>query len=522
MTKSSGTIWGAIATCEATAPKREMLNANSLQLQLIRYSLRLDEKNMTKDYDVIILGAGPAGYVAAIRCAQLGLNTAVVDNWIDENGEFSLGGTCLNVGCIPSKALLESSELFEKIQNESNIHGISCNHVVVDIATMQQRKNGIVSDLTKGIADLFKANKITWIKATGELQSKKVLKVTDSNNQTSTISAHSIILASGSSPVQIPAAKLYKQQIVDSTGALNWQNVPKSIAIIGAGVIGLELGSVWRRLGAKVIMLEAQTQFLPMVDAAIAKRSLSFFKKQGLDIHLDARVLSTTRNKNSVDIEYQDAKGNQKITVERVIVAVGRKPNTENIAHIDAHLEIDEDGCVHIDETRGGTSIPGVYAIGDIVRGPMLAHKASEEGIAVAQRIAGLKSYVNYNVIPSIIYTHPEIAMVGKTEEQVKQTGEPYKVGSFPFAANGRAKAMQATQGFVKIISHQKSDRILGVHILGVQASELIGQAVIAMEFEASTEDLIETIFAHPTLSESIHEAAMNVDKRAVHLFTKK
>ena len=476
---------------------------------------------MNKDYDVIILGAGPAGYVAAIRCAQLGLNTAVVDSWLNDNKQFALGGTCLNVGCIPSKALLESSELFEKIQNDANIHGISCNNVAVDIKAMQSRKNSIVNDLTQGIAQLFKANKITWIKATGELQTQKVIKLTDAVNKQSHISAHSIVLATGSLPIQIPAAKLYKEQIVDSTGALNWQTVPKSIAIIGAGAIGLELGSVWRRLGAKVTMLEAQSQFLPMVDQTIAKRSLALFKKQGLDIQLDARVRSTKRNKNSVDIEYQNAQGNQTLTVERVIVAVGRKPNTDNIAHADVHLEIDEDGCIHIDETRGGTSIPGVYAIGDIVRGPMLAHKASEEGIAVAQRIAGLKSYVNYNAIPSIIYTHPEIAMVGKTEEQVKQTGAPYKVGSFPFTANGRAKAMQATQGLVKIISHKETDRILGIHILGAQASELIAQAVTAMEFEASTEDLIETIFAHPTLSESIHEAAMNVDKRAIHLFSK-
>jgi len=476
---------------------------------------------MSKDYDVIIIGAGPAGYVAAIRAAQLGLNTAVVDKWIGKDGKPSLGGTCLNVGCIPSKALLESSELYEQMLEESKKHGISCSKVVVDIKKMLGRKDKIVAELTNGISQLFKANKITWLKGTGILQNKKIVEVTGHDGNVSNISAHSVILATGSSSIQIPAAPLYKEQIVDSTGALNWSSVPKSIAVIGAGVIGLELGSVWRRLGAKVTILEAQPNFLSMVDGAISRQSLGIFNKQGLDIRLDTRVLSTKRSDDSVEIECQDSKGIQTLEVERIIVAVGRRPNTTGIAIDEAHLEIDEDGCIHIDQDRGGTSIPGVYAIGDIVRGPMLAHKGSEEGIVVAQRIAGLKSYVNYDVLPSIIYTHPEIAMVGKTEEQIKQSGEPYKIGTFPFAANGRAKAMESAEGMVKVICHQETDRVLGVHILGPQASELIGQAAIAMEFEASSEDLIDTIFAHPTLSESLHEAVMNIDKRAIHTFSK-
>ena len=472
---------------------------------------------MTKDYDVLVLGAGPAGYVAAIRAAQLGLKTAVIDKWLDDNKQPRLGGTCLNVGCIPSKALLESSELYEQMRDQAKLHGIQCQQVNVDIAQMLQRKDKIVEDLTNGIAFLFKKNKIDWIQGEGILLPQKQIEVSDQNGNKKIWSAHSVILATGSSSVEIAAAPLYKDIIVDSTGALKWQQVPERIAVIGAGVIGLELGSVWRRLGSKVIMLEAQSQFLPMVDTDIAKQALRIFKKQGLDIRLDTRVLATKVENNQVIIDYQDSEGKQQLIVDRVIVAVGRRPNTDNIAVAEANLVIDEGGCIHIDEDRGGTSIPGVYAIGDIVRGPMLAHKGSEEGIAVAQRIAGLKSYVNYDVIPAIIYTLPEIAMVGKTEAQLKQMGKPYKVGSFPFSANGRARAMEQPQGLVKILSHQQSDRILGVHILGAQASELIAQAVIAMEFEASSEDLIETIFAHPTLSEALHEAAMAVDGRALH-----
>ncbi len=472
---------------------------------------------MTKDYDVLVLGAGPAGYVAAIRAAQLGLKTAVIDKWLDDNKQPRLGGTCLNVGCIPSKALLESSELYEQMRDQAKLHGIQCQQVNVDIAQMLQRKDKIVEDLTNGIAFLFKKNKIDWIQGEGILLPQKQIEVSDQNGNKKIWSAHSVILATGSSSVEIAAAPLYKDIIVDSTGALKWQQVPERIAVIGAGVIGLELGSVWRRLGSKVIMLEAQSQFLPMVDTDIAKQALRIFKKQGLDIRLDTRVLATKVENNQVIIDCQDSEGKQQLTVDRVIVAVGRRPNTDNIAVAEANLVIDEGGCIHIDEDRGGTSIPGVYAIGDIVRGPMLAHKGSEEGIAVAQRIAGLKSYVNYDVIPAIIYTLPEIAMVGKTEAQLKQMGKPYKVGSFPFSANGRARAMEQPQGLVKILSHQQSDRILGVHILGAQASELIAQAVIAMEFEASSEDLIETIFAHPTLSEALHEAAMAVDGRALH-----
>lgn len=472
---------------------------------------------MSKDFDVLVIGAGPAGYVAAIRSAQLGMHTAVVDDWLNEGNEPALGGTCLNVGCIPSKALLESSELFERINEEAKQHGIELQSVKLNLPKMMQRKEKIVADLTRGISQLFKANKIEWIAGKATLLPEKKVKVVSHQNEEKTISAHSVILATGSSPVELPHIPLDGERIVDSSGALKWETVPKKLAVIGAGVIGLELSSVWQRLGAEVLLFEAQSEFMPMAESAIAKEAFKQLKRKGLRFHLDTRVTSVEKTEQNLSIGYQDSEGSHQIEVDRIIVAVGRTPNTENLAVPEAELVLDERGCVHIDEVRGGTSIPGVYAIGDIVRGPMLAHKGAEEGMAVANRIGGLRSYVNYDTIPNVIYTNPEIAWAGKTEEQLKQSAIPYKCGQFSFMANGRARAMQQAKGLVKMIAHQESDRLLGVHIVGPLASELIAQAVIAMEFEASTEDLVEIVFAHPSLSEVMHEAALDMDNRAIH-----
>ena len=472
---------------------------------------------MSKDYDVIVIGAGPAGYVAAIRCAQLGMKTACVDDWLDKEGEPVLGGTCLNAGCIPSKALLESSELYERMQNDISGHGINVKGLAVDVAEMIGHKDRIVGDLTGGIATLFKSNGIEWIPGRGQLLPERQVRITSHQAKEHTLTAEHVIIATGSVPVQIDAAPLTNNRVVDSAGALNWTEVPERVGIIGAGVIGLELGSVWRRLGSKVTLLEAQDVFLAMVDQQIARLSLKMYQKQGLDIRLGALVKSTKVVKNGVQVEYKDADGEHSMTVDRLIVAVGRSPCTQDIATADTELLLDEGGYIHVDDNCC-TNLPSVYAIGDVVRGPMLAHKGSEEGIAVAEQIAGQNSEVNYAAIASVIYTRPEIAWVGQTEEALKQAGVDYRSGTFPFAASGRARAMQETEGMVKVLSDAGSDRVLGVHILGVHASELIGQAVLALEFEASSEDIARTIFAHPTLSEALHEAALAVDNRALHI----
>jgi len=472
---------------------------------------------MTKNYDVIVIGAGPAGYVAAIRCAQLGMKTACVDNWLGKQGEPALGGTCLNAGCIPSKALLESSELFERLQKDVAGHGIKVEGLAVDVAAMVGHKDRIVGDLTGGIVALFKSNGVEWIPGRGQLLPDHQVQVTPHKGSQHAISAGHIILATGSSPVRIDAAPLQDDRVVDSEGALNWTEVPARVGIIGAGVIGLELGSIWRRLGASVTMLEAQDVFLAMADQQLAKAALRIFQKQGLDIRLGALVKSTRVIKNGVQLKYSDAGGEHSLTVDRLIVAVGRSPCTQDIATAAADLLLDEGGRIHVDDMCC-TNLPGVYAIGDVVRGPMLAHKGSEEGIAVAERIAGQNSDVNYAAIPSVIYTKPEIAWVGQTEESLRQAGVDYCSGVFPFAVSGRARAMQETDGMVKVLSDAASDRVLGVHILGAQASELIGQAVLAMEFEASSEDIARTIFAHPTLSEALHEAALAIDHRSLHI----
>jgi len=472
---------------------------------------------MSESYDVTVIGAGPAGYVAALRCAQLGLRTACIDDWRDGEGNPVLGGTCLNAGCIPSKALLESSELYDRMRNEVAAHGIGVNGLSLDVAAMIGKKDAIVRELTGGIAALFKSSRITWIPGRGQLLPGQQVAIDLHSGERQTISGTHVILATGSRSSSLDAAPLQGETIVDSSGALNWTTVPRRLGIIGAGVIGLELGSVWRRLGAEVTLLEAQDLFLAMADQQIASAALKLYKRQGLDIRLGALVKATRVTGNGVEIDYQDSAGAHTQTVDRLIVAVGRRPCTENLAAPAADLLLDERGFIHVDDNCA-TNLPGVYAIGDTVRGPMLAHKGSEEGIAVAERIAGHHSEVNYGTIPSVVYTHPEIAWVGQTEEALRHAGIGFRAGIFPFAASGRARAMQATEGMVKLLSDATSDRVLGVHILGAQASELIGQAVLAMEFGASSEDIARTVFAHPTLSEALHEAALDVDNRAIHI----
>ncbi len=471
---------------------------------------------MSEKFDVIVVGAGPAGYVAAIRCAQLGFNTACIDKWEDKDGKPSLGGTCLNVGCVPSKALLDSSEKVEQAEHEFEHHGISVGKVKVDVEKMIARKNDIVSNLTKGIAGLFKANKVTAIHGHGKLLKDKQVEVT-SKDGSAIYSAEHIILACGSEPVNIPVAPVDDNLIVDNAGALDINDAPKKLGVIGAGVIGLELGSVWNRLGSEVTVLEAADTFLAPVDKQLSREAQRIFTKgQGLDIKLGAMVTGTKVNKSSVKVTYTLKGEEHTQTFDKLIVAVGRKANTKDIAADDAGLALDERGRIDVD-AQLRTNIAGVYAIGDAVKGPMLAHKGSEEGVAVAEIIAGQQPHINHDTVPWVIYTHPEIAWVGINEEQAKEQGLNYKTGFFPFAANGRSLAMNEKNGRVKMIADADTDRVLGVHILGPSASELISEAVLAMEYSASTEDIARTIHAHPTLSEAMHEAALSVDGRALH-----
>ncbi|HAI97618.1 MAG: dihydrolipoyl dehydrogenase [Cycloclasticus sp.] len=468
-------------------------------------------------FDVVVIGGGPGGYVAAIRCAQLGLNTACVDEFTGKDGKPSLGGTCLNVGCIPSKALLESSHHYEQLNHGLDNHGIKVTGLKIDVPTMINNKDEVVSRLTGGISGLFKANKVTSFHGRGKLMAGKQVEITTATGEVSLISAESIILATGSRPIDIPSAPVDDKNIVDSTGALNFDKAPDKLGVIGAGVIGLELGSVWNRLGSEVVLLEAQDTFLPPVDSKIAAEAKRQYKKQGLDIKMSARVTKAVSKGKKVTVNYEDASGEHTIELDKLIVSVGRRPNTDNLFAPEFPIELDERGFIEVDELWQ-TSQPCVYAIGDLIRGPMLAHKASEEGVAVAEVIYGEEPDINYDVIPSVIYTNPEIAWVGQTEQQLKSAGEKIKVGMFPFSASGRAQAMGDTTGMVKIISSEETDQILGVHVIGPQASELIAEAVLAMEYSASTEDLALTVHAHPTLSEALHEAALAVDKRALHI----
>ena len=470
---------------------------------------------MADSFDVVVIGGGPAGYPAAIRAAQNKLSVACIDEWKNRDGTMSFGGTCLNAGCIPSKALLESTELYHRAQEEFALHGIRTGGVSVDVAQMQQRKSGIVKTMTQGILALFKAAGVTPLQGHGRLLPGRKVEFTAPDGTRRELTARQVILASGSAPIELKSAPFQAPHIVDSWGALDFDSVPKRLAIIGAGIIGLELGSVWRRLGGEVTVLEALPDFLPTADQQLAKEAARHFKKLGLDIRLGAKVTGAQVTSGAVQVAYTDSKGEQTLTVDKLFVAIGRRPYTRDLLAAGTGVELDERGFIKVDH-QCRTGADGVWAVGDCVRGPMLAHKGKEEGVMVADLIAGRFGEVNYKTVPSVIYTAPEIAWVGETEEQVKASGRSYKVGVFPFLASGRARAMEQAQGFAKIVAAQDDDEILGVHIIGPLAGELIAEAVLAMEYSASTEDLQRTIHAHPTLSEAVHEAALAADKRAI------
>jgi dihydrolipoamide dehydrogenase len=475
---------------------------------------------MADNFDVIVIGGGPAGYPAAIRAAQNKLSVACIDEWKNLDGAAAFGGTCLNAGCIPSKALLESSELVHRAQHEFAAHGIQTSGVTLDLAAMQKRKATIVKGMTGGILQLFKAAGVTPLQGHGKLLPGKKVQFKAHDGSSRELTAKHVILASGSSPMPLRSAAFDGKNIVDSWGALEFNAVPKRLGVIGAGVIGLELGSVWRRLGSEVVVLEALPDFLAIADQQLAKEALRHFKKLGLDVRLGAKVTGAKAGSGGVEVAYTDAKGDQTLTVDKLVVAIGRRPFTQDLLADGTGVKIDERGFIVVDhECR--TGVDGVWAVGDCVRGPMLAHKGKEEGVMAADLIAGHFAEVNYKTVPSVIYTAPEIAWVGLTEEQVKASGRAYKTGVFPFLASGRAKAMEAAQGFAKIIAAQDDDEILGVHIIGPMAGELIAEAVLALEYSASSEDLQRTIHAHPTLSEAVHEAALAADTRAIDSINK-
>jgi dihydrolipoamide dehydrogenase len=469
-----------------------------------------------EQFDVVVIGAGPAGYVAAIRAAQLGLKVACIDDFTGKDGKAALGGTCLNVGCIPSKALLDSSKQFHNLTHSFADHGISALKPTIDVGTMVGRKDRIVKQFTGGIAMLFKQNKVTPFHGRGRLLANREVEVRGADGKTTKLAGINVILATGSVPIELPFAKFDNDRILDNAGALDIAAVPKRLGVIGAGVIGLELGSVWRRLGSEVTVLEALPDFLAAADADVAKLAAREFKKQGLDIRLGAKVSKVEPKKDGLHVGYADAKGEQSIVVDKLLVAVGRRAATKDVLAEGTGVALDERGRFVVDE-HCWTGVEGVWAIGDCVRGPMLAHKGSEEGIAVAEIIAGKAGHVNLETVPWVIYTEPEIAWVGKTEAECKAANLPYRVGTFPFAAIGRAVAMNETAGMVKVIAHAETDRILGVHMVGPVVSELIAECVVAMEFHGSAEDLARICHAHPTLSEAVHEAALSVDKRAIH-----
>ena len=477
---------------------------------------------MSKNFDVVVIGSGPAGYVSAIRAGQLGMNVACIEKWRSPNGASVNGGTCLNVGCIPSKALLDSSHKYSDAINKLNTHGITTGAVKIDIAAMMDRKDKIVSQLTGGIGQLFKANNVTGLFGTAKLLSNKEIQFVTHQGDESIISASHIVLAAGSVPIEIPAAQTDGDFIVDSTGALEFSSVPKRLGIVGSGVIGLELGSVWSRLGSEVVLIEALDEFLSVMDNDIAKESFKIFTGQGLDIRLGARVTKTSIKEKKVNVTYKTAdEAQHKEVFDKLIVCVGRRPFNDNLLSSDCGIRLDERGDIVVND-QCETNIEGVYAVGDLVRGPMLAHKGSEEGIMVAERIAGHSAQLNYDVVPNVIYTHPEVASVGQTEEQIKASGRDYNVGVFPFAASGRALAADDSQGMAKMIACKKTDRILGCHIVGPSAADLVQQVAIAMEFGSSAEDLGMTVFGHPTLSEVVHEAALAVNGNAIHKVNRK
>lgn len=479
---------------------------------------------MAKQFDVVVIGSGPAGYHAAIRCAQLGFSTACIEKWLTKEDKTVYGGTCLNVGCIPSKALLDSSHKYLEAQDHFSEHGIATGKLNLDVPKMIARKDKVVGQLTMGVAGLFKSNKVEGIAGTGKVIAKNKVEVTGHDGKTEELEAKNIIIAAGSVPIDIPPAPVDQETIVDSTGALEFTEVPKKLGIIGAGVIGLELGSVWSRLGAEVTILEALDDFLPMLDRQTAKDALKILSKQGLDIKLGSKVTASKLGKGAkkgVTVEYTDKDGEQKAQFDKLIVCVGRKPATENVIDESVGVKLDQRGFIEVDDNCA-TNVAGIYAAGDAVRGPMLAHKGMEEGVMVAERLADKKVQVNYDLVPSVIYTHPEIAWIGKHEDQLKEEGIDYNVGSFPFAVNGRALAANDTEGSVKILADAKTDRILGCQIIGPSAADLLQQVAIAMEFSSSAEDIGLTMFSHPALSEVVHEAALALHGHAIHIANRK
>jgi dihydrolipoamide dehydrogenase len=476
---------------------------------------------MTQAFDVLVVGAGPGGYIAAVRAAQLGFSIACIEGWKNAKGELALGGTCLNVGCIPSKALLASSEEFEKAGHHLEAHGITVSGAKVDIGRMQARKDAIVTKMTKGVEFLFKKNKITWLPGFGRFVTggeSYMLEVANGAAK-ETVQAKHVIIATGSRARHLQNIAVDNDLVCDNEGALAFGSVPKRLGVIGAGVIGLELGSVWRRLGAEVTILEALPNFLGACDEAIAKEAWKVFTKtQGLNIKLGVKIDKVVAKKSGVMIDYTDEKGlAQKLECDRLVVSVGRVPNTDGLGAANVGLKVSERGFIEVDD-HCRTNLPNVFAIGDVVRGPMLAHKAEDEGVMVAELIAGQKPHIDYNCVPWIIYTSPEIAWVGKSEQQAKAEGIAVKTGQFPFSINGRALGINEPTGFVKIVADAATDRVLGMHIIHARASDLIQEGVTTMEFAGAAEDIARITHGHPTLSEVIREAALNVDKRALNM----
>ncbi|WP_445115365.1 dihydrolipoyl dehydrogenase [Acinetobacter sp. WZC-1] len=476
---------------------------------------------MSQQFDLVVIGGGPGGYEAAIRAAQLGFKVACIEKRIHK-GKPSLGGTCLNVGCIPSKALLDSSHHYEYTLHGLDDHGITVENVSFDLPKILARKDKVVDQLTGGVAQLLKGNGIEWLQGTGKLLAGKKVEFTPlEGGDGQVLDAKYVILASGSVPVSIPVAKVDDNLIVDSTGALEFQEVPKRLGVIGAGVIGLELGSVWRRMGSEVVVFEALDAFLPMADKALSKEYQKILTKQGLDIRIGAKVSGTQIDGNEVTVQYNQAGEDKTQTFDKLIVCVGRKPYAEGLLSDDSGVKLTERGFVEVNDWCA-TSVDGVYAIGDLVRGPMLAHKAMEEGVMAVERMHGQAAQVNYDTIISVIYTHPEAAWVGLTEEQAVEKGHEVKTGQFPFAVNGRALAAAESAGFVKFVADAKTDRLLGMHVIGAGASDIVHQGMIALEFVSSVEDLQLMTFAHPSYSEVVHEAALSVDGRAIHAIQRK
>lgn len=468
---------------------------------------------MSTEYDVVVIGSGPGGYVCAIRCAQLGLKTACIEK------DDTLGGTCLNVGCIPSKALLHASQKFEEAEHHLDVLGVSVGKPKLDLKKMMKHKDDVVGANTQGIQFLFKKNKVDHIVGHGTIKSANEVEVKDSKGKTQSVKTQSIVIATGSEVTPLPGIEIDEKQIVSSTGALELKEVPKKLAVIGGGVIGLEMGTVWSRLGADVTVVEFLDTILPGMDSDVSKEMKKILEKQGVKFKLGSKVTTAKTSKSGVKLTVEPSKGGDAETLDAdiVLVAIGRRPYTKNLGLEDAGVKMSDRGMIDVND-HFETSVSGIYAIGDVIRGPMLAHKAEDEGVVVAEILAGESGHINYDAIPGVVYTHPEVAAVGKTEAQLKEAGVEYKVGKFPYMANGRARAMNETDGFVKILADKKTDRVLGCHIIGAEAGTLIAEIVLAMEFGASAEDIARTCHAHPTLNEVVKEAALASDGRALHI----